>query len=137
MQIDYSQYVISIISISLPAFFRYTSSPSDSGDSDSDYSDVDSADEEKKAEQAQRRKEAKERSKQKKKEEKRSGESKPKSSSSKVRFSTRVAGSSLCHFIYSFIFIFNFPSMIYQTFVHLAILFSIHPYNSSCPEMHS
>merc|ERR1711931_353654 len=44
---------------------EYTSSPSDSGDSDDDYSDVDSADEEKKADQAQRRKEAKERSKQK------------------------------------------------------------------------
>ena len=65
-------------------YHRYTSSPSDSGDSDSDYSDVDSADEEKKAEQAQRRKEAKERSKEKKRAEKRSGESKPKSSS-KVR----------------------------------------------------
>lgn len=65
---------------------EYTSSPSDSGDSDDDYSDVDSADEEKKADQARRRAEAKERSKQKKKEEKRlageSSSSKPKSSSS-------------------------------------------------------
>ena len=67
--------------VSMFPLLRYTSSPSDSGDSDSDYSDVDSADEEKKAEQAQRRKEAKERSKQKKKEEKRHSESKPKSSS--------------------------------------------------------